>query len=153
MIVSDNVLKIWIELIKSRNDITREKFYSLRTFQKLIILVEISKISKILEKMKICRGRRFCSTSYPSGNQVNGPPLVAIRKQWLSRADLSPHKMVHYHLKMIELSFFPWMTLRKVHRKRGSAYVEDQLKCDKMWKRQCKRRAIEVPDFRKFRKN
>ena len=39
--------------------------------------------------------RRACSTSYPSGNQVDGSPLVAIRKQWLSRADLGPHKMMN----------------------------------------------------------
>ena len=53
MIVLDNVLKIWIELIKSGNDNVMEKSYRLRTFQKLIILVEISKISKIFGKMTI----------------------------------------------------------------------------------------------------
>ena len=53
MIVLDNVLKIWIELIKSRNDNAMEKFYSLWTFQKLIFLVEISKFSKIFGKMTI----------------------------------------------------------------------------------------------------
>ena len=46
MIVLDNVLKICLELIKPSNDNAMEKFYSLRMFQKLIILVEISKISK-----------------------------------------------------------------------------------------------------------
>ena len=53
MIVLDNVLKIWIELIKSRNDDAIEKFYRLRTFQNLIFLVKISKFSKILRKMTI----------------------------------------------------------------------------------------------------
>ena len=53
MIVSDIVLKIWIELIKSTNDNAMEKFYRLRTFQKLIFLGEISKISKMFEKMTI----------------------------------------------------------------------------------------------------
>ena len=46
MIVLDIVLKIWIELIKSRNDNAMEKFYRLWTFQKLMLLVEISKFSK-----------------------------------------------------------------------------------------------------------
>ena len=32
MIILDNVLKIWIELIKSRNDNAMEKFYRLWTF-------------------------------------------------------------------------------------------------------------------------
>ena len=53
MIVSDNVLKIWIELIKLRNDNAMEKFYRLWTFPKLIFLVKISKISKFFEKMTI----------------------------------------------------------------------------------------------------
>ena len=30
---------------------------------------------------------RSCSTSYSSGNQVDGSPLVAIRKEWLSQPD------------------------------------------------------------------
>ena len=47
-------------------------------FEKLTFLVEIPKISKFLEKLQIHRGRRSCSTSYPSGNQVDGSPLVAI---------------------------------------------------------------------------
>ena len=51
--VLDHVLKLWIELIKSRNDNAMEKFYRLWTFQKLIFLVEISKFSKIFGKMTI----------------------------------------------------------------------------------------------------
>ena len=78
MIVLDIVLKLWIELIKSRNDNAMEKFYC--GFKKLIFLVEISKISKILEKLQFHRGMRSCSTRYPSGNQVDGSPLVAIAK-------------------------------------------------------------------------
>ena len=50
IIILDNVLKLWIEIVKSRNDNTTEKFYRLRTFQKLIFLVKIPKVSKILEK-------------------------------------------------------------------------------------------------------
>ena len=53
MIVVDIVLKIWIELMKSRNDNAVEEFYRLWTFQKLIFLVEISNISNFFEKMTI----------------------------------------------------------------------------------------------------
>ena len=56
------------------------------------ILMKILKNFKIFEKMKIekeimrrkdVKRRRggACSTSYPSGNQVDGLPLVAIPKQ------------------------------------------------------------------------
>ena len=53
IIVLDNIVKLWIELIKSRNGNATEKFYGLWTFQKLIFLVEISKISIFFEKMTI----------------------------------------------------------------------------------------------------
>ena len=46
--------------------------------EKLTFLVEIPKISKFIEKLQVHRGRRSCSTSYPSGNQVDGSPLVAM---------------------------------------------------------------------------
>ena len=52
-LVLDNILGLWIELIKLQNDNSKEKFYRLCTFEKLIFLVEISKISKNLEKIKI----------------------------------------------------------------------------------------------------
>ena len=49
------------------------------------VLMKISKIpkfAKIKEKMEMKRGRKAsCSTSDPSGNQVDGLPLVAIPKQ------------------------------------------------------------------------
>ena len=51
IIVLDNVLKIWIELIIQRNDNAREKFYRFNAFEKLTFLVEISKISKFFEKI------------------------------------------------------------------------------------------------------
>ena len=47
-------------------------------FEKLTFLVEILKFSKISKIFKIFKGKRSCSTSYPSGNQVDGSPLVAI---------------------------------------------------------------------------
>ena len=81
IIVLDNVLKLWIELIKWRNDNAREKFYLMQTFSKARNFVEISKILKNLEILKIFRERRSCSTSYSSGNQVDGSPLVAMTRR------------------------------------------------------------------------
>ena len=37
IIVSDNALKLWIELIKSKNDNVREKFYRVQWFRKVDI--------------------------------------------------------------------------------------------------------------------
>ena len=53
IIVLDDVLMLWIELIKSRNDNAIEKFYRLWTFQTLIFLDKISKIANIFGKIKI----------------------------------------------------------------------------------------------------
>ena len=60
-----------------------------------------------------------------SGHQIDGSPLVAIRKQWLGPADSGPRKMVRHHSKMIELSMFWIMTLEKAHSKRRRAYIKD----------------------------
>ena len=40
--------------------------------------------SKNPEKLKNDGGRGSCPSSYPSGNQVDGSPLVAVPKQELS---------------------------------------------------------------------
>ena len=71
IIVLDNVSKIWIELIKYRNHNAGEKFNLVPTFSKVQILVEILKILKNQEHKKFFGGRS-CSTSYPSGNLVDG---------------------------------------------------------------------------------
>ena len=99
IIFLDNVLKLWIKLIKSRNDNAMEKFYRFSTFQKLIFLVEISKISEIFGKMKM--PTRSCSTSYPSGNQVDGSPLVANTKTIAKRARVGPRTPVLLTMKML----------------------------------------------------
>ena len=52
MIVLDNALNFCIELTKLSNDNDMEKFYSLRMFRKVKILVEIS---KIVEKIEISK--------------------------------------------------------------------------------------------------
>ena len=54
----------------------RKKLYWLEVFQKLEILVEILKNLEILENYS--GGGRACSTRHPSGNLVDGSPLVAI---------------------------------------------------------------------------
>ena len=53
IIVLDNVLRLWIELIKWINDNAGEKFYLMQTFSKVRNLVEISKISKNIEKLTL----------------------------------------------------------------------------------------------------
>ena len=58
-------------------------FYWLEVFEKLTFFVEMFKIRKNLENLKMRRGMRSCSTSYPSGNQVDGSPLVAIEQEVL----------------------------------------------------------------------
>ena len=82
MIVLDILLKLWIEPIISRNDNAMDKFYSLRMFENVKFLMKISKLLKIFKKMKDFFLLRSCSTSYPSGNQVDGSPLVAIMIYW-----------------------------------------------------------------------
>ena len=69
----------------------------MQAFLKVRILVEISKISKNLEILKKSRGMRSCFTSYPSGNQVDGSPLVAIAK----RARVEPRTQVHVTMEML----------------------------------------------------
>ena len=76
-------------VVKGENDFEISEFYRSRTFGKvenlmkmLIFFSKFSKVSKI-KKEKIREEERegSCSTSYSSGNQVDGLPLVAIPKQ------------------------------------------------------------------------
>ena len=66
-------------------------------YKNLTFSGEIPKITKNIENLKIRRGRRCCSTSYSSGNQVDGSPLVAIAK----RARVEPRTQVHVTMKMM----------------------------------------------------
>ena len=78
-----------------------------KLFSKVEILVEISKISKNLENLKIDQGKRSCSTSYLSGNLVDGSPLVAIfsmksnTKTIAKRARVKPRTQVHVTMKIL----------------------------------------------------
>ena len=47
-------------------------------FEKLGFLMKISQKLKNLENLKKHRGKRSCFASYPSGNQVDDSPLVAV---------------------------------------------------------------------------
>ena len=53
MIILDNVLKLWIDLIKCKKDNAMEKFYLMQTFSKVQNCVEILNISKNLETLII----------------------------------------------------------------------------------------------------
>ena len=91
MIVLDNVLKIWIELRKQRNDNVMEKFYMFLWFRKVDILARnFENFENFRKKWQFHWGGRSCSTSYPSGNQVEGSPLVANAKTIAKRARVGP---------------------------------------------------------------
>ena len=63
-------------------------------FEKLIFLVKISKIAKISEKFTILSRKALYES--PSGNHVDGSPLVAI-SNW---ARVEPHTQVHETMKI-----------------------------------------------------
>ena len=65
------------------------------------------------------------STSSPCGNLVDGLPHDCHTKTIAKLARLGPAKNDTTLENFIELSMFWCMTLRKVHRKRCRAYVED----------------------------
>ena len=65
---------------------------------------EKMKIKKeIIGENKVNRGREVaCSTSYPSGNQVDGLPLVAIAKRKSRRPRMQVHlTMINMFLNVI----------------------------------------------------
>ena len=105
--ILDTLLKFWIELIKQRNDNAGEKFYLVQAFSKVRNLVEVSKILKIIEIFEKFGVIGSCSTSYPSGNQVDGSPLVAIfpmesnTKTIAKRARVGPRTLVLLTMKML----------------------------------------------------
>ena len=73
-------------VVKYENDFKISEFYS-RIFEKVQNLMKFLKNFKIVEKFEITKEKRreekregSCSTSYSSGNQVDGLPLVAIFK-------------------------------------------------------------------------
>ena len=69
--VFDKLPKLHVELIKHRNDNASESSIGFTGLGKLTFFVKNSKIKRI-------EGRRSCSTSYQSGNRVDGSPLVAL---------------------------------------------------------------------------
>jgi len=87
-----NKSKLHIEALENDSrtfDREISDFYLVKAFQKGQISMIFSKISKLLkfikseneirrEKNEIKDREGSCSTSYPSGNQVDGLPLVAI---------------------------------------------------------------------------
>ena len=71
-----NILKFIEMVLKYENDFKISEFYRLLTFPKSRKIVRfVLKISNFLEDNS---GRGSCPSSFPSGNQVDGSPLVAI---------------------------------------------------------------------------
>ena len=74
--VLEHILKFIEMVLKDENDFEISEFYPSRTFPKIQKNDEIFlKFSNFRENES---GRGSCPSSYPSGNQVDGLPLVAI---------------------------------------------------------------------------
>ena len=82
-IVVKHILKFIEMVLKSGNDFEISEFYRIQTFSKSRKMVRFLKISNFLENES---GRGSCPSSFPSGNQVDGSPLVAITKTVAKRA-------------------------------------------------------------------
>ena len=80
IIVLDNILKLWIELIKSRNGNATEKFYGLWTFQKLIFLVKISEVSKFFENNNFIEGGALALRVIRAGTRLTVHRSLPSRK-------------------------------------------------------------------------
>ena len=77
IIVLKQVLKFIEMVLKDENDFEISEFYRSHTFLKSRKMMRLFlKISNFLEDD---RGRGSCPSSFPSGNQVDGSPLVAIK--------------------------------------------------------------------------
>ena len=63
-------------------------------FAKLTFFGRNFEIFQNFENFENFQGRRSCSTSYPSGNQVDGSPLVANTKTIAKRARVGPRTPV-----------------------------------------------------------
>ena len=82
IIVVEQILKFIEMVLKFGNDFEISEFYRLLTFPKSSKMMRLFlKFSNFLENES---GRGSCPSSSPSGNQVDGSPLVAIPKQLLS---------------------------------------------------------------------
>ena len=77
-IVLKHILKFIEMVLKDENNFEISEFYQPRTFAKVENYNIFLKILKFLENDS---RRGSCPSSFPSGNQVDGSPLVAIPKQ------------------------------------------------------------------------
>ena len=125
------ILKINMNVIKcrKRNATTRFMIFQISgNFEKMRIFKKISKNMKfwIFEKKdKKCVGWRGTLRVLRAETWLTVYRTIAIRKQWLSRADLGPHKMINQCKILSSYQCFASMTLRKVHRNSCRAYIED----------------------------
>ena len=83
---------LWIVIVKHLGAREISEFYLVEVFLKDEILIIFLKISIFVEKIEIEKKTRkeknkrreregSCSTSYSSGNQVDGLPLVALLRE------------------------------------------------------------------------
>ena len=117
-----------MEPIKCRKGNVSARFigaHFFRKFRKCRILenFDFLKISK--EEFAIVFFVKKHSTSPPCGNLVDGLPHDCHTETIAKPARLGPAKNDTTLEFFIELLTFWWITLRKVHRKRCRAYIED----------------------------
>ena len=91
-----------MDMIKARKGNEKHRFHEvpdLQKFRKNEIFQENIENFLFFEFFKEERqdnqGMKRHSTSPPCGNLVDGLPHDCLRKQWLSPADLGPHKMMN----------------------------------------------------------
>ena len=105
MIVLDNVLKIWIELMKLRNYDAMEKFYWGQVFSKVEISVEISKFSKISKNSKSFEGEAPALRVIRAGTRLTVHRSLP-STEFIWNFDLFEHVFRwqnHHHMKMCHM--------------------------------------------------
>ena len=148
IIILDDVLKLWIELIKSRNDNTTGKFYRFRVVWKNTIFgrnFEIFEKSRNFEK--IAEGGAPALRVIRAGTRLTVhrslPWLVEWKYSSLSKRNtetvakpgrLGPAQNDEPMQNFVELSRFHSMKCINTWRKPCQAYIENQHKCVKIWK-------------------
>ena len=120
IIVVKQILKFIEMVLKCENDFEISEFYPSRTFAKVENDETFLKFSNFLENVS---ARGSCPSSFPSGNQVDGSPLVAIRLQlvgsWRSGKNrpiynfgVLSFEVMHSFMTVLFICIFPEVTRR-----------------------------------------
>ena len=126
IIVVDEVLKFIQMVVKYENDFEISEFYRLWIFEKVENFMEFLKIFKKIDFFEVEKEERrdekregSCSTSYSSGNQVDGLPLVAMKsntKTPRKRKSREPRTQMHLTTENMFLSVMALGSVLVIHR-------------------------------------